>query len=121
MKNLVIRSIVITLASIVSALSITFGALSVFTPKTIAGFFDDVGNTPASVFFYERQFEKSADFEDLALLVNKIDDEKDAERAEKYLLLFINHEEFNSYCLGKTTMGVPLSEYYLGRYEDLQQ
>ena len=121
MKKLVIKTAVITIVSLLGAVIVAFGAFAMFAPGSVAEFFDGVGSYSTSVFFYERQFEKSADFEDLALLVNKIDDEKDAERADKYLLLFINHEEFNSYCLGKTTMGVPLSEYYLGRYEDLQQ
>ena len=120
MKKLVIKTAVITIVSLLGAVIIAFGAFASFAPGSVAGFFDGVGNYSASVFFYERQFERSNEFSDLANLVNKIDDENDNERAVKYLSLFINHDEFENYCLDKTFMGVSLSEYYIGRYEDLQ-
>ena len=104
MRKLVIKTAVITLASLLVALAITFGAFALFAPRSLAGFFDGVGNYSASVFFYERQFERSNEFLDLANLVNKIDDENDNERAVKYLSLFINHDEFENYCLDKLSL-----------------
>ena len=112
MKNLVIRSIVITLASIVSALSITFGALSVFTPKTIAGFFDDVGNTPASVFFYEMQYDKTGDIKDLANIVDVAYSNGDKELTEKYLSKLFSHPDFEKYGETEISSGLKVKDYY---------
>ena len=119
MRKLVIKTAFITLASILVALAITFGAFVTFAPRSLADFFDGVGNYSASVFFYEKQYIKTESFEDLVELVNQIDDANDGERAEKYLGVLINHQDFEAFCLNKKVMGIPLTEYYNGRYNDL--
>ena len=86
MKNLVIKTVVITLAAIVSLMAITFGALTVFTPKTLGGVFDGAGNYSAAVFFYDLQYEKTGDIEDLAVLIDESYGFGDKENAKKYAL-----------------------------------
>ncbi len=119
MRKLVIKTAVITLASLLVALAITFGAFALFAPRSLAGFFDGVGNYSASVFFYEKQYGNTEDFNDLVVLVDKIDDVSDGERAKKYLAILINHADFEEFCSNKKIMGIPYSEYYNGRYNDL--
>ena len=121
MKKLVIKTALITVVSIIGAVIIAFGAFAMFAPKSVASFFDGVGGYSASVFFYERQYEKTGDFSDLVVLVDKIDDYTDPDTAKKYLKIFIEHQEFENYCAGKNaTKYLSLADYYLGRYEDLQ-
>ena len=117
MKNLVIRSIVITLASIVSALSITFGALSVFTPKTIAGFFNDVGNIPASVFFYEMQYDKTGDIKDLATIVDVAYSNGDKAVAKTYLSKLFTHRDFEKFGSQQINANLTVKEYYQNIYK----
>ncbi len=105
----------------IGAVIIAFGAFAMFAPGRVASFFDGVGGYSASVFFYERQYEKTGDFSDLVVLVDKLDDQADKYTAEKYLKIFIEHQDFESYCAGKTVMGISLSDYYVGRFEDLQK
>ena len=119
MKKLVIKTAVITLASILVALAITFGAFAMFAPRSLAVFFDGVGNYSASVFFYEKQYLKTENFSDLVELVNELDDANDSERAQKYLGILIAHEDFENFCANKKIFGVPYAEYYNGRYNDL--
>jgi hypothetical protein len=119
LKKLVLKTVAITLASIVLAFAVAFGAACIFAPKFLAKCFDGVGAYSASVFFYEKQYKKSGVIEDLALLVDNVDGEKDAEKAEKYLKLLVTDEWFESFCTlqdgGEATL-ISTSEYYLGRY-----
>ncbi|MBQ9734457.1 MAG: hypothetical protein IJV95_01235 [Clostridia bacterium] len=119
MKNLVIKTIVITLAAIVSLLAITFGTLTVFTPKTLGGVFDGAGNYSAAVFFYDLQYEKTGDIEDLAVLVDETYGFGDKENAKKYIAVMLKHKDFETYGSRKTQTGITLKDYYLGLNEIL--
>lgn len=124
LKNLIVKTIVITLASIVSLLAITFGALTVFTPKTLGGIFDGVGSYSAAVFFYDLQYEKTGDIEDLAVLVDQTYGQEDTANAKKYLSIMLKHKDFESYgskVIGQNFDGsdFTLKDYYLGLNEKL--
>lgn len=109
MKKLVIKTTLITLASIIGALIITVSALCLFAPATMAGFFDDVGNYSASVFFYEKQYEKSGDINDLDKLLLKVYAKGDTCKVEEYSKKIIHHEDFGGYSVDK-------KEYYYDCY-----
>lgn len=109
MKKLVIKTTLITLACLIGALVITISALCLFAPATMAGFFDDVGNYSASVFFYEKQYEKTGDIEDLDKLILKVDMAGDTVRTEKYVKQLIEHKDFNKFLMADR-------EYYYGCY-----
>ena len=119
MRKLVIKTIAITLTSIVGALVVAFGATWLFAPKILANVFDGVGSYAASVFFYEEQFNKTGDISDLAVLVDKLDIEKDAEKAEGLLKKLVTHDNFEEFAIesdaGKTPI-VSTKEYYAGLY-----
>ncbi len=113
-----LKTIAITLASILGVCLLAFGSLALFSPVTLAKFFDDAGNRKASVFFYEKQYEKTGDILDLSVLVLKIDDNKDLAHAEKYLGKLTSHLKFSELCQTQDEFGGVLSssEYYFGRY-----
>ena len=120
MKNLIIKTIVITLSSIISIVSVVFGALCVFTPTTIASVFEDMGYYKSSVFFYEIEYEQSKDIEDLIVLVDKAYGNKDNEGLEEYLGELIWHKDFYNYCVNKdaslSASRMPTKDYFVGYY-----
>ena len=118
MKKLVIKTICITLASLIGVFALAFGAVVLFAPKRLGGLFDGVGNYSATVFFYEKQYEKTNDINDLYVLVSKIDIEKDASNAEKYYFQLISHEDFDSLCskIDKDNRSIKAKDYYYGNY-----
>ena len=118
MKKLVIKTTCITLASLIVAFAIFFGAASLFAPGWVGGIFDGVGNYSASVFFYEKQYEKSGDIDDLNTLVLKIDIKNDSSRAAKYFGKMVEHQDFEEFCNSQDGGGSTIStnEYYFGCY-----
>ncbi len=119
MKKLVIKTVAITLSAIIGACLILFGALALFAPASIAGFFDKVGIYKSSIHFYERQYGKSDSIDDLTVLILKIDGERDSEREEKYIKILIERPDFEDYCQLKddtTNDNVSTREFYYGEY-----
>lgn len=118
MKKLIVKTSLITLAVTLCALMITFGALALFAPKTVAGIFDGVGGYSASVFFYEKQYNKTGDINDLVVLVDKIDEDEEPLKAEKYIEILIEREDFKAYCeeQDKSKPAIATKEYYYGNY-----
>lgn len=120
MTKLVLKTIAITLIAVLGACFITFGSLALFAPKSLADFFDGLGMYKSSIIYYEKQYGKSEDIEDLAVLVLKIDDESDSEKAEKYLKVMIESSDFESYCQAENArssgLKITLDEFYKGKY-----
>lgn len=122
MKKLVIKTASITVAAIIIVALAAYFLTAAFSPKTIAEFYDKSGNYSKSVKYYAKQYEKNADFDDLKILCDKLDDKEDSERAAKYLALFIEGEEFSEFCneqgnLGGGSLGeISAGELYRGRY-----
>ncbi len=117
MKKLVIKTTLITLASLIGSLIIAFSAVAIFAPGFTAGIFDGVGNYSATVFFYEKQFSKTGDIDDLAVLVEKIDLDRDSARAEQYLSLMVAHADFDKFCASTSQSGQnSQAEFYYGNY-----
>ena len=115
MKKLVIKTTLITLASLIGAMAIAFGATAICAPGFTAGVFDGVGDYSAAVFFYERQYAKTGDVDDLVVLVDKIDYDYDLIREQKYLNLLLAHVDFEDYC-EQNASGFSAKEYYYGNY-----
>ncbi len=116
MTKLVLKTVAITLASVIGALALTFGALALFSPVSIAKAFDAMGGYSSAVYFYELQYNKTGSVEDLAYLTIKIDDDNDTARAEKYLAELIEHKDFSSLCQSEEQGAVSSKEFYYGEY-----
>lgn len=116
MGKLIGKTIAITLASVIGALLIAFGAAALFAPRLVADMFDDMGAYSASIHFYERNFESTKTTDDLVLLIDKIDIKQSPEQAEKYLNKFISSPDFLSKCTALDREGhlIPMREYFLG-------
>ena len=118
-KKIVLKTIAITLAGILLCAGILYGALALFSPITLATFFDDMGMYSASIRYYEKNFEKTNTFGDLDKLVIEIDLDKDSDIAEKYLKLLVESEQFDKFCELKDQLSpsqISAKEYYLGEY-----
>lgn len=118
MKKLVFKTIAITLVVTLCAAMITFGALSLFAPRICAGFFDGVGSYSASVFFYEKQYEKTDDVKDLAILIDKLDADVQPALKEFYLEKMLLRSDFEEFCSeqDKKDHAISSKEYYNGSY-----
>ncbi len=116
MKDLVVKTVLFTLAFILGIVVLVFGALAIFTPITLAEVFDGTGGYSASIHFYQKNYEKTGEIEDLALLALKINQDVDGDKAEKYLEKLVSDAEFVEFC--KTEVGGELSnkQFYIGKY-----
>ena len=120
MKNLVIKTIVITISSVICFLTALFGVLCVFAPTSIASVFENIGCYNESLFFYELKYEQSNDIDDLIVLVDKAYGNDDNKGLEEYLGKLIWHKDFFSYCQGQdanlTAGKMPTKDYFVGYY-----
>lgn len=120
MKKLVIKTVLITVAIVFALTALTFGAMSIFAPRSVAGFFDGVGGYSASVFFYEKEYVKTDDIDGLLFLIDKTCAKDDDERTVKYLEMLFDREDYNSFCEQKDKdlkQGqLKTDDYYKGLY-----
>ena len=97
MQRLMWKTVGITLAVIFATVAIVFGALTLFYPKAMGDLFAEAGNYSTTVWFYEKQYGKTQSIEDLAVLVDHLDENKDCEKTEKYSTSLITSNAFNDY------------------------
>ncbi len=116
MKDLVVKTVLITLAFIFSIILLVFGALALFSPITLADTFDGTGGYSSSIYFYEKQYKKTGDIEDLALLAIKVNQDIDAQLAEQYLGELVSHEKFAEFCAEEEGKELSNREFYYGKY-----
>jgi hypothetical protein len=118
LKKLVVKTAIITLASLICTLLIAFGALAVCAPNYLGRVFDGTGNHSVAVFFYEKQFEKTGNVDDLNTLVLKLDVKDDSQKAEKYYKKIIEHSDFESLCQSQNSQNglIGAKDFYVGQY-----
>ena len=119
MTKLVLKTVLITVAAIILTVAAAYMCLALFFPKTLAKGWEAVGSYDLSVKYYEKQYEKTEDISDLSALCVKIDAEKDASRAVKYLKLFTENADFLELCEKNDADGVygfTAYEIYFGKY-----
>ena len=117
MKKLVLKTALITLCSIIALLGILYGVFALFFPKTLAKTFEALGSDNAAIRYYEKQYEKTEDLQDLITLCAKLDVYEDTERAEKYLTILVAKPGFYSTCLDSDVSGqISNEEYFEGKW-----
>ena len=119
MKKLVIKTAAITVAAIIVLMAAIYLTLALFFPKTLAGVWKDLGNYSISAKYYEKQYNKSEDYGDLAKLCVYLDAKSDSVCASKYLKLLTENEKFAELCETEDTKGgfkYTAYEYYYGKY-----
>ena len=119
MKNLVLKTVIMTFTVIITVIAVIYACFAIFSPKTLAKFWEDAGNYSVSVKYYEKQYEKSGDIADLANLCAKLEVKSDSKRAAKYLAIFTDDENFSAFCEQEDKAGgykFTSYEYYYGSY-----
>ena len=116
MKNLVIKTIIITLISFIVAIALAFAVLFFSAPGFLGKIFDGAGFDSASVFFYEKQYNNTKSIDDLNTLVLKIDLDDNSEMAEKYYKLILEHSDFDSLVEKQSIENNVSSDFYASQY-----
>ena len=78
-------------------LSALFGLMWGVFPGTLARIADKMGNYSFAVSMYERQYLIDKKYDSLKDILIKINEEKDAEKTDKYSTIFIGDEKYISY------------------------
>ena len=97
MKKTIIKTAVITLLTVIILLSALFGLFFFFFPGTLAKIADKMGNYSFAVSMFERQYLIDKKYDSLKDILIKINEEKDAEKTDKYSTIFIGDEKYISY------------------------
>ncbi len=99
MKKLVLKTVAITMASIIALLLFTCGIFAIFFPSVIAKTADNLGWGNTAVKYYEKQYDKTEDIEDLYTLCFASFNNGDYERAKFYFAtLNSSQPQFNVLC-----------------------
>lgn len=116
MKKLVVQTACLSLAFLLGSMFCAFGLAAIFAPGRVGVLFDGVGEYSASVFFYEKQYKKTGDVEDLYTLVSNLDVYSDSVRAERYFTKIVVHDGFKTLCekLDEDSTGLSTKDYCYG-------
>lgn len=119
MQRLILKTVGITLAVVFGTIAMVFGVLTLFYPKAMGELFDGCGNYTATVWFYEKQYNSTESFEDLKVLVDKLDEKGDCNRADKYTSFFIARTDFKTYSESLNLLDInkviSVCEFYYGK------
>lgn len=108
MKNVVIKTSVITVAIILLLLSFSYSVLSLFFPSTVARMASDLNLDALALHYYEKNYQNTNDINDLYHLINTAQSSKNYEMVVKYYEIleddsqyydfidFINEQNYNS-------------------------
>ena len=119
MKKLVLKTVAITVGAILSLMAAIYFVISLVSPKTLAGFWKDLGSYSVAAKYYERQYNKSGTVDDLSELCVYLDAKRDGVRTAKYLKLFTESDKFSERCAQEDERGgfkYTAYEYYYGKY-----
>lgn len=119
MKKLVLKTVAITVAAIILLGAAVYLMFALAFPKTLASAWKNIGNYSLAAKYYEKQYDKSEDIEDLAVLCIYLDVKADSVRAAKYLKILTENEKFSeSFPVDGKNGGFGFTdyEYYFGKY-----
>ncbi len=102
MKKLIIKTSAISLALILIVGFAFYGLLGLMYPSSIASLAFRVNNKSVCLKYSEKQYEKTNDIEDLALLIERAIWAKDYERTIKYSSQLLNSKDFEEYASDKS-------------------
>lgn len=123
MKKLVIKTVFITVMSILIVCLAVISAFCIFKPRVIAQMFDNFGNYNATQYFYQRQYEKTGEIEDLLMLIDNAYEKQDNVALRNCIGQLIADDEFKSYCINKNLAVAPgnikTEEYYASWYAEV--
>ena len=119
MKRTVLFTAGITLAAAIITMVCIYFIIALVSPVSAADFWDGLGAYSLSVKYYEKQYDKTGNPEDLSVLCLKLDEYDDSETAAFYLKIFTESEDFIVICEKedlKTERKIGAYDYYYGKY-----
>ena len=123
MKKLVIKTVFITIIVMLSVSIAVMSAICIFKPKVIAKTFDDLGKYQASQYFYEMQYNKTKDIEELIVLIDIAYKYQDNNDLISYLEKLMAHKDYKAYCQIEDSKLAPneikTEQYYQNWYDEL--
>ncbi len=98
MSKLIMKTAAITLGALIALMALIFGALVIFSPKTIASTAEKFGNDKVAVSFYEKQYLKTNSQQDLLTLCIKLDENQDYAKTQKYITILQGSADYYLIC-----------------------
>ncbi len=117
MKKLILKTALITLASVIGLSAVIYGVFALCFPLSLANLFENMGMDGVAVAYYRLNYEKTGDIVDLGDVCVKIEISDNAKKAERYILELVEHKDFNSYCTEKDSEKSPIKsrDFFYGK------
>ncbi|MBQ7340449.1 MAG: hypothetical protein IJW43_06315 [Clostridia bacterium] len=117
MKKLILKTALITLASVIGLSAVIYGVFALCFPLSLANLFENMGMDSVAVAYYRLNYEKTGDILDLADVCVKIDVNDNSKKAESYILELVEHKDFSSYCIDKDEEKSPIKsrDFFYGK------
>ncbi len=101
MRNLIVKTVAITLSILIVATSAFYLVLSCFFPKTLGDVYFQTQSADLSIKYSEKAYKKSGDINDLATLVERCIVFGDGDKTLTYGVKLINDDEYQTYLAEK--------------------
>ncbi len=101
MKKLIIKTSIITLVIILTVGFALYGFLGLVYPSALASMAFRLSDKETCILYSEKQYEKSKDISDLAILTERTVWAKEYELTVKYSSLLLNHVDFEDYKINR--------------------
>ncbi len=98
MQKLVLKTALITLASVLVLALLVYGVLSLFVPSAMVSLTDKLGMDGACARYSVSVYEKTGDIDDLAAAVERSYGAERYGDAAEYGVILLEREDFSSYC-----------------------
>lgn len=98
MKKLILKTALLTLAALICVSAMLYGFFALFFPAKIGDLFDGFGRKDIAVAYYELEYQKTSEFDDLVDICTRLDARGDSHRTQKYLEILVEHQDFEEFC-----------------------
>ncbi len=98
MNKLIIKTIFITLGTLLVVVGVFYMCFSLFAPQKMAQFWSELGNDKTAVKYMDRAYEKSDDLNDLVTLCSYAVKTGDNRLIDEHLSKLFNDNTFEKYC-----------------------
>lgn len=116
LKNLVVKTALVTLISVLVAIIVTFAMLIAFAPGFMFKVTSRLGMDKTALSFAVRQYEKTEEITDLADVVYLASEIEDYDRLSKYSKELLYHEDFTTYASTQKGGYDKYAEYVMTNY-----
>ena len=115
MKSFVLKVIGITLLAIFALAALTYAAFAIFSPSSLASFYDGIGDYNHAVNYAYGNYERTNEKSDLLTVCRFALKTSDDKKIEKYLGMMIEGD-FKAYCDSDEALGDDLYTFITGKY-----